>query len=463
MFKQKEKQRKFKIWIVLFGMMLILAPAIWIGLVKYEGDKPVVSLDPVPEYVGSKTTITGYLIDRKSGIRKLRVGLRQKDREVVLMEQDYVSGADAPTLTLHEVPLSIEIDARALDINDGPATVSISVRDRSWRQWFEGNQTDIDIDIMIDTRPPQIEVLTTSHNIYQGGAGLVIYRLSEDCETSGVYVGDSFFPGRLYSPDRDGVYVAFIAVAGHQGRDTQMYVHAADRAGNTSRRGFYYRILGRTFKTDTLTITETFLNTKLPEFHGFEDWPGEGTLLDQFLFVNRTLREKNNALILGLGGQSASEMFWQGAFGRLPNSAQQAGFADHRLYRYNGEIIDEATHLGIDLASVQQAPVPAANAGRILKVDYIGIYGNTVIIDHGFGLFSLYSHLSNALVGPGDMVAKGDIIGHTGISGWAGGDHLHFSMIVDHVFVNPVEWWDPAWIQNHVMDKLDTLVSEPTF
>jgi murein DD-endopeptidase MepM/ murein hydrolase activator NlpD len=115
-----------------------------------------------------------------------------------------------------------------------------------------------------------------------------------------------------------------------------------------------------------------------------------------------------------------------GAFGRLPNSAQQAGFADHRLYRYNGEIIDEATHLGIDLASVQQAPVPAANAGRILKVDYIGIYGNTVIIDHGFGLFSLYSHLSKTLVDPGDMVAKGDIIGHTGTSGWAGGDHLHF-------------------------------------
>jgi murein DD-endopeptidase MepM/ murein hydrolase activator NlpD len=202
---------------------------------------------------------------------------------------------------------------------------------------------------------------------------------------------------------------------------------------------------------------------KLPEFHGFEDWPGEGTLLDQFLFVNRTLREKNNALILGLGGQSKPEMFWQEAFGRLPNSAQQAGFADHRLYRYNGEIIDEATHLGIDLASVQQAPVPAANAGRILKVDYIGIYGNTVIIDHGFGLFSLYSHLSKTLVDPGDMVAKGDIIGHTGISGWAGGDHLHFSMIVDHVFVNPVEWWDPAWIQNNVMDKLDTLVSEPSF
>ncbi len=460
MFKQKEKHRKVKVWMIFFGMVLILVPAIWVFVVKFEGDKPDINLDPVPEYAGSETTITGTLMDSQSGIRKFWVGLRQKDKEVVLMEQDYVSDADASTLPLHEVPLSIQIDPRALNVDDGPASIVISVWDRSWRRWFKGNQTDIAMDIIIDTKPPQIEVLSTSHNIYQGGAGLVIYRLSEECNTSGVYVGDEFFPGRPYSPDHDDIYLAFLAVASHQGRDTQMYVNAVDRAGNDSRRGFYYRILGRRFKTDTINITDSFLNMKLPEFHGYEDWPEDEGILEQFLFVNRGLREKNNARILGLGPQSEATIFWQGAFGRLPNSAQQAGFADHRLYRYNGEIIDEATHLGIDLASVQQAPIPAANGGRVLKVDYIGIYGNTVIIDHGFGLFSLYSHLSKTLVNLGDMVAKGDMIGHTGTSGWAGGDHLHFSMIVDHVFVNPVEWWDPAWIQNHITDKLDTLISE---
>jgi murein DD-endopeptidase MepM/ murein hydrolase activator NlpD len=56
------------------------------------------------------------------------------------------------------------------------------------------------------------------------------------------------------------------------------------------------------------------------------------------------------------------------------------------------------------------------------------------------------------------MVSKGEIIGQTGTTGWAGGDHLHFSMIVNHVFVNPVEWWDPNWIQHNITDKLEELV-----
>jgi murein DD-endopeptidase MepM/ murein hydrolase activator NlpD len=386
--------------------------------------------------------------------------LRQNDREELLLEQEYASDAGDGKASRYRVPFSIQIDTRQLKIDDGPASIRISAWDKSWRQRFDGNRTDIEADFVIDTKPPDIEVLSTSHNIYQGGSGLVIYRLSEVCDISGVYVGDDFFPGRSgYYPD-DDLYLAFIALASRHGRDTQMHAHAVDRAGNTSRRGFYYRILSRSFKTDTININDTFLNMKLPEFYAMDGWPADATLVEQFLFVNETLREKNNATILGLSPESESQMFWQGAFGRLPNSAQQAGFADHRLYRYNGEIIDEATHLGIDLASVRQAPVPAANAGRVVTAHDIGIYGNTVIIDHGFGLFSLYSHLSKIMVAPGDMVSKEAIIGHTGTSGWAGGDHLHFSMIVNHVFVNPVEWWDPTWIKHNITDKLDGLTSQ---
>ena len=460
MFKQKEKKKKFKIWAIIIGLHLLLLPAIWVVLVKFEGEKPIMEIDPVPGYVGADTTITGNVMDRKSGIRKLRVVLRQNDRDELLLEHQYISDAGEEKSPRHQVPFSLQIDTRELKIDDGPASMQISAWDHSWRHRLEGNRTDIEVDFVIDTRPPVIEVLSTSHNIYQGGTGLVIYRLSEVCDISGVYVGDDFFPGRSgYYPD-DDLYLAFIALASRQGRDTQMHVHAKDLAGNTSRRGFYYRILGRSFKTDTINISDAFLNMKLPEFYAMDGWPADADMVDQFLFVNNTLREKNNAAILGLGPKSEPRIYWQNMFGRLPNSAQQAGFADHRLYRYNGEIIDEATHLGIDLASVRQAPVPAANAGRVVIADYIGIYGNTVIIDHGFGLFSLYSHLSKTMVASGDMVSKDDIIGHTGTSGWAGGDHLHFSMIVNHVFVNPVEWWDASWIKHNITDKLDSVASQ---
>ena len=95
----------------------------------------------------------------------------------------------------------------------------------------------------------------------------------------------------------------------------------------------------------------------------------------------------------------------------------------------------------------------ASNAGRIVYADYLGIYGNTVIIDHGMGLYSLYGHLSAIDVAKEQMVNRGQSLGHTGQTGLAGGDHLHFSMIVQGIQVNPVEWWDPAWVENHFLSK----------
>ena len=141
----------------------------------------------------------------------------------------------------------------------------------------------------------------------------------------------------------------------------------------------------------------------------------------------------------------------------MPGAANRAGFADHRKYKYHGEIIDNQVHLGVDLASVAHSPVPASNKGKVVLVESIGIYGKTVIIDHGFGLFSMYAHLSSMSVNEGQVVLKGQNIGETGMTGLAGGDHLHFSMIVNKTFVNPVEWWDASWIKNNISSKINEL------
>lgn len=134
--------------------------------------------------------------------------------------------------------------------------------------------------------------------------------------------------------------------------------------------------------------------------------------------------------------------------------ARKAGFANHRKYLYNGKTIDEQVHLGIDLASTAHSPVPAANNGRVAFAQNAGIYGKIVVLDHGFGLFSMYGHLSQIEVERDQVVSKGDVIGFTGTTGLAGGDHLHFAIMVSHTFVNPIEWWDPNWIKYNVTDKL---------
>ena len=82
-----------------------------------------------------------------------------------------------------------------------------------------------------------------------------------------------------------------------------------------------------------------------------------------------------------------------------------------------------------------------------------------MVIDHGFGLFSTYSHLSAFDVKQGQVISKGEAIGRTGSTGLAGGDHLHFGIIVHNTFVNPVEWWDANWIKNNISTKIETIKS----
>ena len=97
----------------------------------------------------------------------------------------------------------------------------------------------------------------------------------------------------------------------------------------------------------------------------------------------------------------------------------------------------------------------------MVYADDLGIYGQCVIIDHGLGLQSLYGHLSRISVKPGDPVQKGQIIGNTGDTGLAGGDHLHFGTAISGEQVNPIEWWDPSWIKNNVTGKLQEAKAAP--
>jgi murein DD-endopeptidase MepM/ murein hydrolase activator NlpD len=173
-----------------------------------------------------------------------------------------------------------------------------------------------------------------------------------------------------------------------------------------------------------------------------------------FLLVNRDLRRTDTQELIDAAKQSVPQFLWQGAFTQLGNSAVEAGFADHRSYEYQGRNIDQEDHLGYDLAAVKHTPVKAANAGRVIWAKYFGIYGNCILIDHGYGLMSLYAHLNDFEVKAGDNVTQGQLIAHSDSTGLAGGDHLHFSMLINGVQVNPVEWWDPHWIKDRVQSKL---------
>ncbi len=448
------------VFLILF--LTVLIPGARILLYKYEGEKPVVDMNLPSLYLKKSYEIALSVEDKKTGLRDIRVSIHQRDKEKILLKREYESSGFAgisPGAAKTRDSFIIPVHAWQYGMTDGEASIRIRVSDDSWRGWNTGNILNIEKKVIIDFKPPKVDILTRHHNIEKGGSGLIIYQLFEEDIKSGVQVGDNFFPGYPGLFDDKNIYTAFFALSDMQGPGTRLSVTAKDPAGNITRRGFHHYIRDEKFKPDILNISDSFLNRKVSQFDigekngSFEN--KKNPLLEKFLYINSHVRKKSVEQVLEVSQKSENKKMWEGRFLRLRGSARKSGFAERRIYKYKGDEIDRAIHYGIDLASTANASIEAGNSGRVIFAQFAGIFGNSVIIDHGFGLCSLYSHLSQILVNPGDMVERGDEIGLTGLTGLAGGDHLHFSIIVHNIFVNPVEWWDKTWIENNITSKID--------
>ena len=449
-------------------ILVILIPLIWVLVYKFEGKKPVVDIKLPSLYLKKSYEMSVNVTDHKTGLRKIIVSIMQQGKEKILLERQYESpgflGLLSGSKTIKD-SFIIPVEFWKYGMTDGDAVIRIMVSDYSWRGWNKGNICYTEKKVIIDSKPPKVSILTKRHNIERGGAGLVIYKIFEENVKSGVKAGDNFFPGHAGLFENKNIYAAFFALNHMQGPGTQLSVVAEDIAGNITKRGFHHYIRDKNFKTDILNIPDRFLEQKIPDFDvdakNGSLQKEENPLLKKFLYINSQVRKENVEKILSIPQITENKKYWDGRFLRLRGSARRAGFADRRIYKYKGKEIDRAVHLGIDLASTSNAPVKAANSGKVIFAQSVGIFGNTVVIDHGFGLCSLYSHLNQISVNKEALVKKGDDIGFTGLTGLAGGDHLHFSMIVHNVFVNPVEWWDSKWIKNNIISKIDFVKQMP--
>ncbi len=442
-----------------FGLLAaaFLAGGLWLVLGRLEGTPPRLSVHPdVPAAVGPALELSVTAEDAQTGVRRLRVELTQAGRNIVLLEEPPPGGPRPEAGTASRVSRSVRLDPRIQGLAEGSAVLRIAAADGSWRGWGRGNVAERRFEVRIDTRPPRVEPLGPQAAVAPGGSGVAVYRLSEPCPQSGVRVGEEFFPGRggLF-PEDPLVHAALFALPHETSAAPALSLEARDEAGNRTQvplPAFFHK---RSFRRDAIPVSEAFLRQVLAEFERSLPPGLAGNPKEAFLWVNRDLRRENHRALTELTRTVRPEILWEGAFLRLPNAAPRAGFADRRTYLYEGRPIDEQDHLGVDLASTAQAPVPAANSGVVAFVGPLGIYGQTVLVDHGLGLFSMYGHLSAVDVSAGERVTRGQPLGRTGSTGLAAGDHLHFSLIVHHRFVDPVEWWDPHWIQERVLRKFE--------
>jgi len=435
---------------VLLGLVLALVAAALFTVA--EPIAPQATVANAPTVVGRDVPLEIVARDRGTGLASVEVRLVPEGATegIVIVRQDFPRTSWLGS-GVHETTLLAGI-APQVSVPEGPAQLEVRVRDHSWLAAFS-RKPQVARPVTIDLTPPGASLLSEGHTARQGGSQCVVFRVDPDATEATVTVGDLEFSAVAGFFADPALRVALVAIP-WQRADAPVHLVVRDAAGNVRRVAVPVVIKPRAWPQKTLVLGEDFLQRKVPELLAENHLDTSGSLIDGYLRINRELRRATEARIVELTRSSTPTVLWEGAFGRLPNSAPLSGFADHRTYVHQGKVIDEQTHLGFDLASLKRAVVPAANTGRVVFTGSLGIYGQTVLLDHGLGLFSLYGHLSEIGVSPGAIVRKGDALGKTGDTGLAGGDHLHFSVMIHGTHVDPVEWWDGRWIKDQVLARL---------
>ena len=435
-----------------FGIVLLIFALIKVISIA-EMSPPVISLERDVKTLGLKP-FEVTVSDKGTGLSKVRISLLDAYGESVLVEKEYKKGTKSDVI-------SVSINPEKLGIKSGTSELLIEATDRFMNGLFPGKKAVFSEKVTLDFIPPQIQELSPILYIRHGGAGVVIYKVSEDTVSTGVEVKDLFFEGYPGYFEDPSIYLAFLAYPYNADRGEKIEILATDAAGNEAREPVYYRLLGASYVKDEIGLSEWFLRNKvLPLFtkvYGYSPVGDDGKpdLLKAFLKINSETRKENDNRIYEVGRQSGEEILWKGKFNQLRNSKVGATFADQREYLLDGNVVDNQYHLGYDLSVTKKYPVPASNSGVVVFAEHLGIYGNTVIVDHGMGIMSLYSHLSSMNVNVGDSVGKKDIVGRTGTTGLAVGDHLHFGVYVQGVPVRPLEWWDAKWIKDNISYKVN--------
>ena len=345
------------------------------------------------------------------------------------------------------------------DLQSGPARIVINAS-RPVLFGLRNVSSTTTHDVTVRLEPPQVAVMSTFHYVNHGGSEFVVYRATPADVESGVRVGNIEYPGfpatAVGISSDPALRVAFFALLFDQDLNTDFNVFARDPAGNEALAALDHQVFPKPYSKSRIEIDDRFIGRVVPAIasNSPQEKIPTDDLLSGFLKINGDLRRKNNQYLTDLAKKSAPQMLFKGPFQQLGNSQVEARFADTRTYVYKGNEVDRQVHLGFDLAVTANVPVVAAEAGTVVHASDLGIYGNCVVVDHGLGVMSLYGHLSSIGVKVGDKVEKASELGRSGMTGLAGGDHLHFTMLVGGQQVTPVDWWSKQWFEDRVHRKI---------
>ena len=443
--------------IVLVVALVGLAGA-WLWAGRMDG--PTVEIRSPQKFVGGSTALEMMVEAPDGQFSAVEATLEQGGMTYRIYPRDEGEGAGATQGSAEQLWISRPLGKKTIpELKSGPARLTVRAA-RPVVYGLRDAETVVTRDLQVRLEPPTVAVLSTFHYINLGGSEFVVYRVTPGDVVSGVRVGEKEYigyPAAGAGIDSDpALRVAFFALLFDQPVNTPLQVFARDEAGNQAVTPLDHMVFNKAYQQSRIEVDDRFLQRVVPAIAANVPDANIPTddVLAGFLKINGELRSSNNQYLRELAKKSVPELMFMDAFQQLGNSQVEARFADTRTYIYKGKPIDKQVHLGFDLAVTANVPLVAAHRGVIVHASDLGIYGNCVVIDHGMGVQSLYGHLSSIGVKVGDRVEKGQEIGRSGMTGLAGGDHLHFTMLVGGEQVTPVDWWSAQWMQDRVRRKI---------
>jgi hypothetical protein len=447
-----------RVLVLLLLFMIGLIALVFVGLAAFRaGPPPVVAIRSSIPGIGKRTAVSVTATEPVRGLSRVTVDFVQGDRIEKLAEKSYAPRS--PWLPwgskTESDTIAVEVGRDTLKgLKSAPATIRVTAeRAPSWLRRPSPSVKELTLPVRLT--PPSLQPLSIATYVTQGGSEAVVYRAGETSVRDGVRAGTRWFPGFPLPGGGKQDRFALFAVPYDMGDVSKVRLVAADDVGNESEVAFIDKFFPKLPSARNLDIDDAFMSRVVPAIMSqTPDLADKGGLLENFLAINGELRKANAATLVEMARSSKPEFLWTKTFLPMLNAAVMAHFADRRSYVYRGRNVDQQYHLGLDLAATRAVAVPSANDGVVILAKFFGIYGNTVVVDHGYGLMSLYGHLSSIDVKEGQQVKRGETVGRSGDTGLAGGDHLHFSILLQGLPVSPIEWWDGHWIRDRIARKL---------
>ena len=422
--------------------MIAIVVVLPIAILLARSATPILDINPPVASIGQATSITLHVRDAR-GVRKAEAFVEQAGTRFPVWQLAQPSAMADSTFSF------VAGTKTTPQLRDGQAKLIVEATSNDLRR----KTATLERDVTIVTQPPTVSVDSEQHYLYLGMADLATFNVSGSWSAAGVRVGDQTYRSWPMPGGKPGQFSLF-AFAWNMPPGTIPQVFASNAAGNDVTSPITVQFPKKEqpkYTVHDLQVSDAFLQKVVGEL----DPNGSGDPVARFVRINNEMRRANNKTLSDLRFKTADKFLFSQPFARQSHSQSEATFADLRNYIYQGKKIDQQVHLGYDLAVTQHVGVEASNDGRVVYAAPLGIYGNCIVVDHGFGLQTIYGHLSHIDVHEGDLVKRGQVMGQSGMTGMAGGDHIHFAMQLDGVQIDPKEWWDSHWIQDHIARRVD--------